>query len=85
MTTPRSKKTVKPHGQLRQSQVVTTFGPGSMLDLPKSSVIIAGLEYWDKGEQILEPRLVDNLKDYFEKQGIRVPDLATSCTSTGRR
>ena len=76
MTTPRSKKTVKPHGQLRQSQVVTTFGPGSMLDLPKSSVIIAGLEYWDKGEQILEPRLVDNLKDYFEKQGIRVPDLA---------
>ena len=47
-----------------------------MLDLPKSSVIIAGLEYWDKGEQILEPRLVDNLKDYFEKQGIRVPDLA---------
>jgi len=47
-----------------------------MVDLPKSSVIIAGLEYWDKGEQIPEPRLVDNLKDYFEKQGIKVPELA---------
>ena len=26
MTAPRSKKSVKPHGQIRQSQVVTTFG-----------------------------------------------------------
>ncbi|MFI5457267.1 MAG: DrmB family protein [Isosphaerales bacterium] len=76
MTTPKSKKAVKPHGQIRQSQVVTTFGPGSMLDLPKSSVIVAGLEYWDKGEQISELRLVDKLKDYFKKQGIEVPNLA---------
>jgi hypothetical protein len=76
MTTPRSKKAVKPHGQIRQSQVVTTFGPGSMLDLPRSSVIVAGLEYWDKGDQIHEPRLVDNLKKYFENQGIKIPELA---------
>jgi hypothetical protein len=76
MTAPRSKKSVKPHGQLRQSQVVTTFGPGSMIDLPRASVIVAGLEYWDKGEQILEPRLVEKLRDYFEKQGWKVPDLA---------
>ena len=74
MSAPRSKKSVKPHGQIRQSQVVTTFGPDSMVDLPKSSVIIAGLEYWDKGEQILEPRLVDNLKGYFEKHGIKWKD-----------
>ena len=26
---------VKPQGELRQSQVVMTFGPGSMVDLPK--------------------------------------------------
>ena len=32
--------------QIRSSQVVTTFGPGAMVDLPESSVIIAGLDHW---------------------------------------
>ena len=32
--------------QLRSSQVVTTFGPGAMVDLPDTSVIIAGLDSW---------------------------------------
>jgi hypothetical protein len=76
MSTRGTSKPVKPHGQIRQSQVVTTFGPGSMLDLPKSSVMVAGLDHWDKGEQILEPRLVEKLKDYFEQQGVRIPNLA---------
>lgn len=31
---------------LRQSQVVTTFGPGSLVDLPNKSVIIGGLDDW---------------------------------------
>lgn len=49
---------IKPHGELRQSQVVTTFGPGSMVDLPKHSVLIAGLDYWSAGgTEIFEPRL----------------------------
>ena len=34
----------RPHGQMRQSQVVTTFGPGSLVDLPDYSVIVAGLD-----------------------------------------
>ena len=51
-------KNKKPHGQVRQSQVVTTFGPGSMFDLPNHSVIVGGLESWTKGDEILEPRLV---------------------------
>ena len=25
----------RPNGQIRHSQVVTTFGPGSLVDLPK--------------------------------------------------
>ena len=37
MAAPRKKKDVrkapKPDGQLRQSQLVTTFGPGAMVDL----------------------------------------------------
>ncbi len=28
------KPAKKPHGEIRQSQLITTFGPGSMLDLP---------------------------------------------------
>ena len=31
---------------LRQTQVVTTFGPGSLVDLPKQSVIVGGLDDW---------------------------------------
>lgn len=64
-------KNKKPHGQVRQSQVVTTFGPGSMFDLPNHSVIVGGLEYWTKGDEILEPRLVTKLKDLLQ-----IPSLA---------
>ncbi|MEX1364123.1 MAG: DUF1998 domain-containing protein, partial [Nannocystaceae bacterium] len=40
---PRPKSSA---GQIRQSQIVSTFGPGSMVDLPDHSVIIGGLDYW---------------------------------------
>ena len=64
-------KSKKPNGQVRQSQVVTTFGPGSMFDLPNHSVIVGGLEYWTKGDEIPEPRLVAKLKELLQ-----VPNLA---------
>jgi len=51
--------------------VVTIFGPGSMFDMPDHSVIVGGLEYWTKGDEILEPRLVAKLKELLE-----VPTLA---------
>ena len=48
----------KPHGEIRQSQLVTTFGPGSMLDLPNYSVLVAGLDFWSAGGEVIsEPRL----------------------------
>src|SRR5262249_12532619 len=48
---------------IRQSQVVTTFGPGAMVDLPNYSVIIGGLNQWTKvgRQQVHEPRLVAKL------------------------
>jgi Domain of unknown function (DUF1998) len=58
-------KDKKPHGQVRQSQVVTTFGPGSMFDLPNHSVIVGGLDYWTLGDEVLEPRLVAKLRDFL--------------------
>ncbi|MGZ3386357.1 MAG: DrmB family protein [Isosphaeraceae bacterium] len=66
MSSSKSKKNKKPHGQVRQSQVVTTFGPGSLFDLPNHSVIVGGLEYWTKGDEIQEPRLVAKLKDLLQ-------------------
>ena len=52
----------KPHGEIRQSQLVTTFGPGSMVDLPNYSVLVSGLEFWSAGgETISEPRLARKL------------------------
>lgn len=55
----KSKKSqTKPNGELRQSQLLTTFGPGAMVDLPTRSVIIAGLSYWKGDKQyIREERL----------------------------
>ena len=32
--------------QLRLSQLVTTFGPGSMMDLPDHSIIVSGVDHW---------------------------------------
>ena len=47
------------HGQLRQSQVITTYGPGALLDLPEHAAIVAGLETWPTGDldEIIDERL----------------------------
>ncbi len=59
MTVAKKRGQVQPHGQIRQSQVVTTFGPGAMIDLPDHSVIVAGLEHWwgYRNQPIVEDRL----------------------------
>lgn len=57
----------RPHGQIRQSQLITSFGPGSMVDLPNHSVLIGGLDSWSTGgEEIVEPRLIEKLKQLFD-------------------
>lgn len=63
----------RPHGQIRQSQLITTFGPGAMMDLPNHSVIIGGLEGWyPKDNEIVEPRLMDKLKPLFNGLSIKL-------------
>jgi hypothetical protein len=54
-------------GELRPSQFITTFGPGSIVDLPDYSVIMAGIDKWDsldvsKAETIEEPRVMKKLR-----------------------
>ena len=34
------------HGEIRRSQLVRTFGPGAMVDLPNHSVVVSGLDSW---------------------------------------
>lgn len=48
-----------PEGEVRQSQILSTFGPGSMVDLPDHSVLIGGLNHWQgyRNEPIYEERL----------------------------
>ena len=38
--------TLRPDGELRQSQTITTYGPGSLVDLVEDAILIPGLEYW---------------------------------------
>ncbi len=49
---------------LRQSQLITTYGPGAMIDLPDHSVIVSGLQDWShlRREKIHEPRLQAKLR-----------------------
>ncbi len=67
----KNKKARRPHGQLRRSQVITTFGPGSMLDLPNHSVLVGGLDHWrGVNEEIVELRLLEKLRTLLD-----VPEL----------
>ncbi len=64
---------------LRLSQIIRTFGPGSMVDLPTRSVIIGGLEEWemrpDSYAILSEPRLQARLEWFLKKEG-RLADTA---------
>lgn len=71
----------KAHGQIRKSQIVTTFGPGALMDLPHHSVIVGGLDSWKwhsndikDRKVVIEARLANKLRgelgvqrlDFFE-------------------
>lgn len=66
----QSNRAKKASGELRQSQMLTTFGPGSMVDLPARSVIIAGLSYW-KGDK---PYIREDRLTYKVAQSLNLPD-----------
>lgn len=67
-----SKKPVQ-----RQSQIITTFGPGAMIDLPTRSVLIGGLDRWKIGSDatkvIDEPVITRILEDWLRQQN-RLPE-----------
>lgn len=49
-------------GELRPNQIITTFGPGSVVDAVKDSVTILDISYWkQKGQKIIDGRLASYL------------------------
>ena len=49
-------------GELRPNQIITTFGPGSIVDAVKDSVTVLDTNYWaEKGKKIIDGRLASYL------------------------
>lgn len=75
-----------PQGKIRLSQLVTTFGPGAMVDLIDHAVLIGGLDYWrydpaKPSPALDEPRLREQVAPRAKVMGI---DLAKEgCFRTG--
>lgn len=65
----KKQNKIPPDGEIRQSQLLTTFGPGSMVDLPERSVVISGLSYWHGNQKpITEERLRRKVNKLIEQQ-----------------
>jgi len=73
------------HGQVRRSQVITVWGPGALLDLPRDAVIVGGLDTWPTTsdlEEIHEPRLTQKL---HAMTGVHEPRLYAPPRDTSDR
>jgi hypothetical protein len=73
--------TLKAHGQIRQSQIITTYGPGALIDLPRHSAIVGGLDTWPKDlDEISDPRMTRKLEIMT---GIPAPKLFAPPVESG--
>jgi len=66
-----------PPGKIRLSQIVTTFGPGAMVDLLDHAVLVGGLDFWRydptrPGPALDEPRLREVVAPRVRAQGIEL-------------
>lgn len=79
------RKGIKPEGQLRQGQLISTYGPGAMTDLPDQSVLVSGLDFWEgRGEAIHEPRLSGKIKKLLQipEVDLLTPPVASDTDSS---
>ena len=59
-------------GQVRSSQLISTFGPGSIVDLPdRDSYMVVGLHAWPPGDRVDEP----NLRTVLHIPELRAPAI----------
>ena len=71
--------TQQPDGRIRRSQAVTTFGPGSMVDLLDQAVLIGGLDFWGYDSHaeppaITETRLREVIADRLRAIGVELSE-----------
>ncbi len=79
---------VRPHGQIRRSQAITTWGPGALIDLPTQSGIIGGLDTWpkvDQLEEVTEPRLARKVSLATGVNGARLYAPPPDTTAPGEQ
>lgn len=57
-------------GEVRPSQLLWTYGPGALIDLPNLSVVTLGLDYWEEErcKPIEEMRLLNAVKSRLGQQ-----------------
>src|SRR5581483_3684828 len=67
-------------GQVRPSQLLWTYGPGALVDLPNLSVITMGLDWWDvdRCRPVEEARLLAAVKRILGSQikHLRIPPFS---------
>ena len=77
MTTNRT-----PVGEVRPSQLLWTYGPGALIDLPSLSVVTLGIDQWEKDrcQPIAEPRLLAAVRKVLGPQveNLRAPPFQKS-------
>lgn len=63
-----------PVGEIRPSQLLWTYGPGALIDLPNLSVITQGIDSWDVNQcsEVLEARLLSAVQKVL---GLQVKTL----------
>lgn len=71
-----------PVGEVRPSQLLWTYGPGALIDLPSLSVVTLGIDQWEKDrcQPIGEPRLLAAVRKVLGAQveSLRVPPFQKS-------
>ena len=77
-----------PVGEIRPSQLLWTYGPGALIDLPSLSVVTEGIDHWPKEEclPIEERRLLSAVRERLGDQveGLRMPPTRREEQSFGR-
>lgn len=68
-----------PVGEIRPSQLLWTYGPGALIDLPNMSVVTMGIDRWEKDrcQPIQEARLLANVRSVLGSQveSLRMPPI----------
>lgn len=71
-----------PVGQVRPSQLLWTYGPGALIDLPNLSVVTMGIDRWEHSrcQPIQESRLLVNVRRVLGEQveSLRMPPISES-------